>query len=150
MSWKPVAPIGVLSSNIRPLTNKDYTNTMLAGSHCSRVYANTKKFIPRPMKHYRKGRLPIHHELADQEFISFGNNRNVRTSKSTNWQDMPASAIITPVENTYNKMHSDIYTNPEYITDNPTKETQTSTFCCNLEQKARRRVQYSIRHMDTY
>ena len=39
-------PIGVVSTNIRPLTNNDYGNVF-----------PSKNGLPRPIKHYRKGRV---------------------------------------------------------------------------------------------
>jgi hypothetical protein len=50
-------PVGVAAGHIRPLTNNDTGNIFQSGSFPSRTYSNTRVFIPRPIKHFRKGRV---------------------------------------------------------------------------------------------
>ena len=60
-TWKGTGalsnPVGTVSSHIRPLTNNDSGNVFLSGSFPSRTYSNTRVFLPRPIKHFRKGRV---------------------------------------------------------------------------------------------
>jgi hypothetical protein len=98
VSWKGTGqlsnPVGIAPSHIRPLTNNDSGNVFLSGSFSSRTYPNTRVFIPRPIKHFRKGRVipsaPItvtvpnpanpnqYHEV---ELINYNMNRPVKSSK---------------------------------------------------------------------
>ena len=50
-------PVGTAAGHIRPLTNNDSGNVFRSGSFPSRTYSNTRVFIPRPIKHFRKGRV---------------------------------------------------------------------------------------------
>ena len=82
-TWKGTGvfsnPIGISSGNIRPLTNKDPGNVFRTGFG-----------LPRPIKHYRKGRvipvplLPVDTDNAEQNFenslIDYNLNRNVKSS----------------------------------------------------------------------
>ena len=98
ITWKGTGPlsnpIGSAPSHIRPLTNRDSGNVFKSGSFPSRVFNNTRVFIPRPIKHYRKGRvtpsIPImvvspnnSSEYIEQELINYNMNRIVLSSKVT-------------------------------------------------------------------
>jgi hypothetical protein len=98
VSWKGSGPfsnpIGTAPSHIRPLTNLDSGNVFLSGSFPSRTYFRTRVFIPRPIKHYRKGRVipstPIepvqpdnHVDVAETKLINYNMNRFVKSSKGT-------------------------------------------------------------------
>jgi len=97
LSWKGSGslsnPVGVAPSHIRPLTNNDSGNVFQSGSFPSRAFPHTRVFIPRPIKHFRKGRVvpnvPItvttpdpenpnqYHEV---ELINYNMNRIVKSS----------------------------------------------------------------------
>ena len=61
LSWKGSGPFsnpaGVAPGHIRPLTNNDMGNVFQSGSFPSRTYSNQRVFLPRPIKHFRKGRV---------------------------------------------------------------------------------------------
>lgn len=98
ISWKGTGslsnPVGIAPTHIRPLTNNDSGNVFQSGSFSSRTFPNTRVFIPRPIKHFRKGRTipnqPItvttpdpnnpnqYHEV---ELINYNMNRVVKSSK---------------------------------------------------------------------
>lgn len=122
ISWKGTGPfsnpIGTAPSHIRPLTNLDSGNVFLSGSFPSRTYNKTRVFIPRPMKHYRKGRVipsspiipvdpsnPVNY--TETGLINYNMNRFVKSSKGTSlgggfggrgllneMQDNPGSYIV--------------------------------------------------------
>ena len=93
-SWKGTGvfsnPVGIAPSHIRPLTNRDSGNVFLSGNAPSRVFDNVRKFLPRPIKHYRKGRVippvpyPENSDYPPTNFeisrINYNNNRYVRSS----------------------------------------------------------------------
>lgn len=98
ISWKGTGPfsnpVGTAPSHIRPLTNLDSGNVFLSGSFPSRTYFRTRVFIPRPIKHYRKGRVipstpiePVEPEsqidVAETKLINYNMNRFVKSSKGT-------------------------------------------------------------------
>jgi hypothetical protein len=68
-------PIGNAPGHIRPLTNKDQGNVFPTGFG-----------LPRPIKHYRKGRTIVHHLMEqphqsnDDMRIQYNTNRFVKTS----------------------------------------------------------------------
>jgi len=98
VSWKGTGslsnPAGIAPGHIRPLTNNDSGNVFKSGSFSSRTFPNTRVFVPRPIKHFRKGRVipsqPItvttpdpnnpnqYHEV---ELINYNMNRKVDSSK---------------------------------------------------------------------
>jgi len=150
ISWKGSGilsnPIGITSGNIRPFTNNDLNNVFSTGFG-----------LPRPIKHYRKGRAMIH---ADDNLNNANINRIVnRTIKSSTGQNLlsqinnPGSVIIksddtNDTNNTCeelqcngNKIISSYYPNNTYVTNNPTDITQPSELCCNAEKKAILRTQ---------
>jgi hypothetical protein len=78
-SWKGANefnnPIGITSGNIRPFTNKDYTNDTPSGFG-----------LPRPMKHYRRGTS-----------MNGTNNRQVQKSSSmlvSQLMDTPGGYVV--------------------------------------------------------
>lgn len=107
ISWKGTGPfsnpVGTASGHIRPLTNNDTGNVFQSGSFPSRTYSHTRIFIPRPIKHFRKGRvipveltanipnlvLPDPHngtitvDINEKDLISYNMNRYVASSKGT-------------------------------------------------------------------
>jgi hypothetical protein len=97
LSWKgsgPLSnPVGIASSHIRPLTNNDSGNVFQSGSFPSRAFPHTRVFIPRPIKHFRKGRVvpnvPLTVTTPDPtnpnqyneiELINYNMNRIVKSS----------------------------------------------------------------------
>uniref|UniRef100_A0A6C0ES25 Uncharacterized protein n=1 Tax=viral metagenome TaxID=1070528 RepID=A0A6C0ES25_9ZZZZ len=86
-------PTGIAPTHIRPLTNNDSGNVFQSGSFPSRTYSNTRVFIPRPIKHFRKGRVipntPITVTVPDPNnpnqynevaLINYNMNRVVKSS----------------------------------------------------------------------
>ena len=61
LPWKGTGPfsnpVGSAAGHIRPLTNNDTGNVFQSGSFPSRTYSHTRVFLPRPIKHFRKGRV---------------------------------------------------------------------------------------------
>lgn len=69
-------PVGITASHVRPLTNKDPGNIFKTGFG-----------LPRPIKHYRKGRvIPQHYTVTEQintvenSLIAYNMNRIVKSS----------------------------------------------------------------------
>ena len=107
LSWKgrgPFSnPVGAAPGHIRPLTNNDTGNVFLSGSFPSRTYSNKRVFIPRPIKHFRKGRVipstpitgvpnltgaspynqSINVNIDENALINYNMNRFVSSSKGT-------------------------------------------------------------------
>ena len=96
VSWKGTGvfsnPIGIAPSNIRPLTNLDSGNVFLSGNFESRVFGKGRRFIPRPIKHYRKGRVipsqpirPVNPESNENrmevDLINYNMERYVKSSE---------------------------------------------------------------------
>jgi len=77
ISWKGRGvfsnPIGIAPSNIRPLTNLDSGNVFLSGNFEPRAFGKGRRFIPRPIKHYRKGRVIPNQPIQP---VNPGNNEN--------------------------------------------------------------------------
>jgi hypothetical protein len=142
-------PIGVTSTNIRPLTNNDYGNVFPTGFG-----------LPRPIKHYRKG--TITKTDVDDESIKYNLNRNVKSSVGASLSGgsgglgMIAQVIDNPgaksmKENlTLNsedvcktcdgiKIVSDWYP-IKNLTEKPQENVTNSVLCCNQQRKAKRRV----------
>lgn len=142
ISWKGggqyANPQAVMSANIRPLTNKDYSNNV-----------EYKYGIARPIQHYRKG---LAMENADTQNPSY-NNRLVRSSTRGAslvgaMQDRPGGVqtITMPGKEgtcitgcigtgaiTSWQPTRDITTKPSTTTTNP-------PLCCNAEKNARVRM----------
>ena len=107
MPWKGTGPfsnpVGTAAGHIRPLTNNDTGNVFQSGSFPSRTYSNTRVFLPRPIKHFRKGRVipstpitgvpnlvgqspynkSISVNINENELINYNMNRFVASSKGT-------------------------------------------------------------------
>lgn len=96
ISWKGTGvfsnPVGTAPSHIRPLTNRDTGNVFLSGSFPAGVFGKGRRFIPRPIKHYRKGRVippaiiePIDPSnpvfVAETKLINYNMNRFVPSAK---------------------------------------------------------------------
>lgn len=139
ISWKGTGvfsnPVGITAGNIRPLTNNDPLNN-----------SNVGFGLPRPIKHYRKGR-------------AIGDNNGVASSGGGSlikqMIDIPGGYNIFPntVNETSNTVNLNEHCNTCYgigvisnwmpitnLTEKPETNTQTSTFCCNDEKKALRRT----------
>jgi hypothetical protein len=142
VSWKGKGifsnPTNIASGNMRPLTNLDPAN--------SAIY---KFGLPRPIKHYRKGKsflvLNNNIPLIEREYYS---NRMVRSSKSN---DLIKQSIDNPgsvITKTSNKSCVDCrginsvnsYMPNDNLTENPSPKTTNSYFCCNAQAKALKRV----------
>ena len=123
--WKPVnTPQGVLSGSIRPLTNKDYTNTT--------IYTHGSA---RPIKTvYRNG-----YNVANPRFV---NSSVVPTGIR---QTIDAPGLCTTINNENNSnvktgipiCVSSLIPN-DNLTNNPEPVSCSPTFCCNNEKKAKR------------
>ena len=142
VSWKGKGifsnPTNIGSGNMRPLTNLDPAN--------SAIY---KFGLPRPIKHYRKGKsfLVLNDNIPtiEREYYS---NRMVRSSRSN---DLIKQTIDNPgsvVTKTSNKSCVDCrgidsvnsYMPNDNLTENPLPRTTNPYFCCNPEAKAYKRV----------
>lgn len=108
--------IGKTPANIRPFTNKDYTNT-----------ATTGFGLPRPLKHYRLGRS-----------VRIVNSATGQTIRQT--MDTPGG-YISQAEPTClgATIELNLAPNPS-LTETPQEFSQTATFCCNAEKNAYKRV----------
>ena len=152
-SWKGTGinsnPVGITAGTIRPLTNNDPTNNYPTGFG-----------LPRPIKHARKGRSfnVLTYDPNTKQYIEV--NRGVKSSNGASMikqmMDNPGSFSVsqnTPSElDNITKLDNDCrdcrgigivasyYPNTSYLTDNPEPQTQTPSFCCNEERKARRRA----------
>lgn len=79
-TWKGTGifrnPVGIASTHIRPLTNNDPGNQFPTGFG-----------LPRPLKHYRKGSLPLNTEAAalatTEPFVAYNLDRHVKSSHGT-------------------------------------------------------------------
>ena len=107
LPWKGTGPfsnpVGSAAGHIRPLTNNDTGNVFQSGSFPSRTYSHTRVFLPRPIKHFRKGRVipcspitgvpnlvgqspynkNINVNINENELINYNMNRFVASSKGT-------------------------------------------------------------------
>lgn len=140
-------PVGETSSHIRPLTNNDVGNVFPTGFG-----------LPRPIKHYRRGRVVTSQFDAanmPSDAIQYNVNRLVKSSNGsalnsggglvTRFQDAPG---LFSIEDNRELAHSECYgvhmvsdwTHTKNRTDNPEPSTESHTFCCNEQKKAIRRV----------
>jgi hypothetical protein len=107
LPWKGTGPfsnpVGTAAGHIRPLTNNDTGNVFQSGSFPSRTYSHTRVFLPRPIKHFRKGRVipstpitgvpnlvgqspynkSISVNINENDLINYNMNRFVVSSKGT-------------------------------------------------------------------
>lgn len=147
-------PIGVTSTNIRPLTNNDYGNVFPTGFG-----------LPRPIKHYRKGIITILDNTdinINDESIKYNLNRNVKSSVGASLSggsgglgmisqviDNPGSTSIKEnlTSNSQDvcktcdgiKIVSDWYP-INNLTEKPQEIVTNPILCCNQQRKAKRRV----------
>ena len=164
ITWKGTGinsnPIGSALGHIRPLTNNDAGNVFQTGFG-----------LPRPIKHYRKGRVIINEKGNSQEAaqINYNMNRFVKSSKGTSlgggsgllndMQDKPGAFLVK--QNTTNEVDgvsqldsdcktceginivASYYPNNTFLTENPESTTTNKVLCCNHEYKAKRRAIYA-------
>lgn len=147
-------PIAITSGNIRPLTNKDYRNTV------------PQRFgLPRPLKwQYRKG-VSFHQNVINLDpnnpNVYINTSRVSRTSKLNLIDvtlDQPGRYSVKHNPNTEinNKLYLDktcnncdgiglIINNPPItsLTDSPQPCVVNKKFCCNTERNARKIVIYA-------
>lgn len=123
--WKPDnTPQGVMSGSIRPLTNKDYTNTT--------IY---KHGSTRPNKTvYRNG-----YNVANQGFVNSSvNSTGIRqTIDAPGFSSTVSNNPYTDIKQGLPLCVSDAIPN-DNLTNNPEPVSCSPTFCCNNEKKARR------------
>ena len=155
-TWKGTGPyqnpIGVTSTNIRPLTNKDYGNTFPTGFG-----------LPRPIKHYRKGTVTsIDTSSSDNDLLKYNLERNVKSSVGASLGGgagglgMISQVIDNPGETSMTenmtmgnedicktcngiKIVSDWYP-INNLTEKPQDNVTNPILCCNQQRKAKRRV----------
>ena len=142
-------PIGVVSTNIRPLTNNDYGNVF-----------PSKNGLPRPIKHYRKGTVSKMNYDTIEDSIKYNLERNVKSSVGTSLGggsgglgmvtqviDNPSSTTIKDnvsndsICNTCDgiKIVSDWYP-IQNLTEKPEYNVTNPLLCCNQQRKAKQRV----------
>lgn len=153
-TWKGTGvlsnPVGITAGNIRPQTNKDYTNNVYVGFG-----------LPRPLKwQYRKGTtsnkrmVTVVDPNQPNQYIEV--NRESQSSKSSSLigqiMDRPGQYIVK--ENPKNEVNekdqygkdcmrcdgiavvTDYMPNNTYLTNNPIPRTTSKSLCCNEERKA--------------
>lgn len=141
-------PIGVTSTNIRPLTNNDYGNVFPTGFG-----------LPRPIKHYRKGTITSMKNETNDELIKYNLDRNVKSSVGASLNGglgMIAQVIDNPGATSMKenltpnseeackicdgiKIVSDWYP-INNLTEKPQENVTNPLLCCNQQRKAKRRV----------
>lgn len=116
-SWKANDNfVGTSPANIRPFTNKDYTNT-----------ATTGFGLPRPLKQYRLGR--------SERIVNSPRGQTIRQTIDT-----PGGYIIQAEPTCIGaKIEINLAPNPS-LTETPQEFSQTSGFCCNAQKNAYKRV----------
>jgi hypothetical protein len=174
ISWKGSGvfsnPVGVTSTHIRPLTNKDYGNVFPTGFG-----------LPRPIKHYRKGTvIPIHFLTVDPQnqlqyieknLIEYNVNRAVKSSIGSSLGggnggtglisqmiDMPGSFIVkdnglSDISNNNNGENIDNeckncngvgivsdWMPINNLTEKPEPNVTNKVLCCNQQRKAYQRT----------
>lgn len=155
-------PIGTAPGHIRPLTNNDSGNIFPTGFG-----------LPRPIKHYRKGRVIPPPPVEDEnKLINYNINRFVRSSKGTSlgggfggsgllneMQDKPGAYIVklNTADETDGVSQMDTNCkncegvgivanykpNITNLTEDPSPNTTNPILCCNQERFAKRRVIYA-------
>jgi hypothetical protein len=144
-------PIGVTSTNIRPLTNNDCGNVFPTGFG-----------LPRPMKHYRKGTVISMKNETDDELIKYNLDRNVKSSVGASLSggsgglgmisqiiDNPGATSIkenlTPNSEELCKTCDGVKIVSDWypinnLTEKPQENVTNPLLCCNQQRKAKRRV----------
>lgn len=143
-------PIGVTSTNIRPLTNNDYGNVFPTGFG-----------LPRPIKHYRKGTVTSIDQI-DSDLVKYNLDRNVKSSKGASLSGgsgglgMVSQVVDNPGGTSVKenltmsseevcktcdgiKIVSDWYP-INNLTEKPQENVTNPLLCCNQQRKAKRRV----------
>ena len=149
-------PVGTAPTNIRPLTNNDPGNVFQTGFG-----------LPRPIKHFRKGRvIPVKlihtkgSNSSEIDLINYNMNRFVSSSKGTSLG--PGLLTDTPGSYSVKENHPNVTPdcktcegipmvatfqanklNKTYLTDNPEPKSTNPPLCCNNEYKAKRRSMYA-------
>jgi hypothetical protein len=160
-SWKGTGlnkfPVGTAPGHIRPLTNNDPGNTFQTGFG-----------LPRPIKHYRKGRLIIdENDLTNRNINRFVKSSNPipiggSSSSSGLLNDMlgaPGSYSVklnnlnTDELKECNKCESigvvaNYKPNLTNLLENPEPNTTNNVLCCNQEKFAKRRVIYASTNLN--
>lgn len=156
VSWKGSGiyrnPSGNSATHIRPLTNKDPGNVFQTGFG-----------LPRPIKHYRKGRTIISNEYVNSgetKLINYNIDRRVVSSTSSSLGgggglisqliDNPGSYIVKDVDNnsTENQNCDECggvnfvsgWFPIDKLTEKPQKSSYSQTLCCNQQKNAKKRV----------
>jgi hypothetical protein len=150
-------PVAITPLNIRPFTNKDYTNNYQTGP-----------MLPRPIKHYRKGRAfnyPVSVAVTGDDgattYDIVDANRGVRSTggatlvKQTIDNPGAFSVIQNPPDETTNSalfekdcagcrgieiVATMLKPNKTYLTNNPEPDVETPALCCSQEAFAQKRV----------
>jgi hypothetical protein len=141
-------PVGTAPGHIRPLTNKDTGNSFPTGFG-----------LPRPIKHFRKGRVISNNETNIINYNNYNVNRFVKSSKGTSlggglindMLDKPGSYIVKLNETLDDTRQlcegvgiiASYKPNNHNLLDNPEPNTTNRGWCCNQEQKAKQRVMYA-------
>ena len=151
-SWKGIGPfrtpMGITSTNIRPLTNNDTGNIFPTGHG-----------LPRPLKHYRKGSLPPNPYLAElqqtNERVAFNLDRRVKSSNDGLIRQLIDNPGAVSMKNPSLTSDPSIQSNCDLcqgtavfgdlipvtsLTETPQPEQITGNLCCNNERKAIRSV----------
>jgi surface protein len=148
-------PVGMTSTHVRPLTNKDPGNCFPTGFG-----------LPRPLQHYRRGTLPrvpnFDQVLHTYPEIAYNLDRSVKSSHGSSLggknnglmahvMDSPAGYIIKDNRNTGNDMAADCLdchgislvdnTLPiQSLTETPERNVTSRDLCCNNQFKAQKMV----------
>jgi hypothetical protein len=142
-SWKGTGifsnPVGITSGNIRPLTNKDPTNS-----------ASQKFGLPRPLQHYRKGIVvtAINTDLNKTRLVKsstgggslIGQMMDIPGGYTVKENIAPETSLDRDCKTCQGIGIIDNWKPTTNLTENPQPETQTQQFCCNEERNAIVRV----------
>jgi len=148
VSWKGQPLLGSAPGHIRPLTNNDTGNVFPTGFG-----------LPRPIKHFRKGRMLVVSNPETAPMINYNINRYVGTSKGEqllrSMQDTPGGVTMsTSTTSLPNEccqgisVVSSYVPNPSYLTDNPEPVSESPLLCCNQAAFAKRRVIYASSNLN--
>lgn len=141
-------PIGTAAGNIRPLTNNDSGNVFPTGFG-----------LPRPIKHFRKGRVIPPNDTYENDLVQYNIDRYVKSSRGASlvgeMQDRPGSYIVKLNEESNEESNNECNDckgfgivasykpNIGNLTQDPSPETTNPVWCCNQERNARRRTIYA-------
>lgn len=154
VSWKGSGvnqfPTANTPGTIRPFTNNDPGNVFLTGFG-----------LPRPIKHFRKGRSVVHYQELEgtaNPLIVYNVHRYVKSSKLHDVLDRPGAFAVqqNPEFAQFGlceegcqaiQLTANYKPNQHYWNDNPNPATTNPTWCCNPERKARRRSMYATTNL---